>query len=132
MHRLKAIKHPELNRFALFIATRCVGTFLSYAIYLLLLGPIGYRAAFCIAFILGIGLAYLMNASLVFKARISQKTAIEFPLVYVAQFFLGLLIVEISIRYFYVPKEIALAISILITIPVTYALTKIVFRRRSS
>lgn len=104
-------------------------TAVSYAAYLLLLFAIPYTAAYVASFALGIVWSYTVNARYVFKARWSWRGMFSYPLAYTVQLVGGTLIVYFSVRHLHVPKTLAPAIAIALTLPATYMLSRWIIRR---
>ena len=64
----------------------------------------------------------------VFKKEVSLKTFIRFPLIYVVQYVLGAILLEILVRLGFSVTYSPLLI-IMLLLPVTYILNRIVFAR---
>lgn len=107
-----------------FIAARVASTVASYLIYLLLLHWMSYAPAYFIAYVAGIGLSYLINALIVFKQPMTRRSAVLFPLIYVVQFLLGMLILRVCIEKFGTPEWLGMAISIVLTLPLAFGLSR--------
>ena len=68
-----------------FLAAGALNTGLTYMLYLLLLQAFAYAVSYSVAFVVGIGLSYLLNRWFVFQAGGGRRTMALYPLVYVAQ-----------------------------------------------
>jgi len=110
-----------------FLVAGLVNTGVTYALYLLLLRILAYRTAFSIAFIVGILLSYALNARFVFRRPATWASLIRFPLVYLVQYFGGLALVSILVEWVGVPTWLAPILALLVTIPLTYTLSRLVF-----
>lgn len=119
----------DVREVASFVALRVVCAVVTYGVYILLLAWTGYLAAYGIAYALGIVLAYVSNAFLVFKQPINRRSALSFPLVYVVQFLLGLLILRALVEWLRVPEWLGLGLSVLITLPITYVMSRWAIRK---
>ena len=87
---------------------------------------IPYLAAYTIAYTAGIGISYLLNAAFVFRQPKSMRTAALFPLVYVAQYLLGMLLMWLLVeRAGFGPTVAAIAV-VVVSVPVTFVLSRIV------
>ena len=98
-----------------------------YLLYLLMLPALGYRAASVVAFVLGIGLSYLLLRRVVF-ARPGKR----FSLAYVAashmlQLALGLAVVEMTVRWMRVPAWLAPLIAIAVCVPLMFVIQRWIF-----
>jgi putative flippase GtrA len=109
---------------AKFIAARVASTVASYLIYLVLLHWMGYALAYFIAYLAGIGLSYVVNAMMVFKQPMTRRSALLFPLIYVVQFLLGMLILRLCIEKLDTPEWLGMAISIVLTLPLAFGLSR--------
>lgn len=114
-----------------FLLAGLLNTGLTYAIYLLLLPFTGYFWAFSIAYVAGIFVSYALNTGFVFRVRRSLRGAALYPLVYVVQYLVGLAALDAAIRYLGMPKPLAPLASIIVTVPVTFFLTRTLLRSTS-
>ena len=118
------------SEFCKFIFFGGVNTALSYAIYVIFQLFLIYPVAYSLAYILGIFISYYLNSRFVFKREFSLVKAFQYPLVYLVQYLLGLLLLCVLIEIFYLNKLIAPALVILITIPVTFFLSRFIIKGR--
>ncbi|VTU13733.1 GtrA-like protein [Variovorax sp. SRS16] len=114
--------------FVRFLVSGGVNTLGTYLLYLALLQVLPYWQSYAIAFVSGIALAYVLNRFFVFGAPRSEKKAAMLPLVYLAQYLLGALIVYLWVDVLHLPAAMAPLASILITIPLTFAASRWLFR----
>jgi putative flippase GtrA len=113
-----------------FLVAGLVNTGVTYALYLLLLRLVAYRTAFSIAFVAGIALSYALNARFVFRRPATWASLVRFPLVYLAQYFGGLALVSMSVEWLAVPTWLAPIVALVVTIPLTYSLSRMIFISR--
>lgn len=113
---------------ARFLATGVVNTLASYAVYFVLQLVLPYQVAYAVAFAFGVFLSYLLNLRFVFRTPHSRAKAMAFPLVYLAQYLAGALLLAVVVEWLRVPKEIAPLVVVVVTIPLTFALTRLVLR----
>ena len=114
-----------------FLVSGAINTGVTYAIYLVLLRYLDYRSAYGVAFLSGIVFSYALNVRFVFRVRPSLRSALLFPLVYVIQYLVGLGVLQLVVERFVVPREYALLASIAVSIPLTFALTRMLLHRSS-
>jgi putative flippase GtrA len=114
--------------FARFLISGGVNTLATYLLYLALLQALPYWLSYAIAFVSGIALAYALNRFFVFGAPRSEKKAAMLPLVYLAQYLVGALIVYLWVDLLHLHAAFAPLASIAITIPLTYAASRWLFR----
>ena len=116
------------GEFGRFLIAGAVNTGLTYALYLLLLGSVRYLIAYSVAYVTGIVLSYFLNALFVFRTGTAISGMMKFPLVYVAQYLLGGLVLWTCVEWLNVRREIGLAISIAVTVPTTYLASKLALK----
>lgn len=68
-----------------------------------------------------------MSRFLVFKEHQGIKSILLFPLVYVAQYVLGMFVVWFWVKQLSLPEYLAPLAAIILSLPLTYVLTKLVF-----
>lgn len=112
-----------------FLAAGMANTAATYAVYLVLLAPLGYGLAYSVAFASGIALSYLLGTRFVFRVSGSLRRAMAFPLVYFAQYLAGLGVLHIGVAWLSVPTRLALLASIAVTVPLTFALSRLLLKR---
>jgi putative flippase GtrA len=120
-----------INReFSRFIFWGGVNTLLGYLVYAFLLLFLQYLVAYSITYTLGIFISYYLNSRFVFKREVGWRKAVQYPLVYVAQYLLGTGALYVLVRVLGVDKLLAPAIVILLTVPVTYLMGRRIIRGR--
>lgn len=116
-----------------FLIAGGLNTAIGYALYLLMLPWIRYEIAYAIAYVLGIGTSYLLNAIFVFRRPLSMKAAFAFPLVYAVQLVLGSILLKILVDWMGIPEQFAPLIVVVLSLPMTFLLSRrIVNGKRSS
>lgn len=115
------------SSFARFLISGGINTATTYAVYLMLLGVTGYKLAYTIAYILGIALSFVINRFFVFQAHRGWRSMVLFPFVYLAQYLVSLAVIWTWIERLNLSKTLAPLIAILITIPLTFVLSRLVF-----
>lgn len=117
-----------VQEFAKFIIVRGVCAVFTYGAYLLALKWWSYEIAYVASYALGIALAYYSSATFVFGEPLKRRAALLFPLVYLLQFVVGYFLIKVSVEVVHVPEWLALAVSIALTIPLTFVMTRWVVR----
>ncbi|MCX7068390.1 MAG: GtrA family protein [Methylococcales bacterium] len=115
--------------FIRFLIAGLVNTILSYLVYLLLLELFSYTIAYSISYCIGIVISYILNARYVFVQPLNLRRFIQFPIVYVVQYTLGIAILKILIETVSIDPKLSMVFVILITTPVTFLLSKFVMER---
>src|SRR5262249_29848587 len=114
-----------LSREALrFLVAGAFNTAVTYALSLGLLRLVDYTQAYTIAYAVGIAFAYFVGTGFVFRVRRSVRGALSFPVVYLAQYLLGVLVLRLAVDTLGVAKPFALLIVIATTLPVTFVLSR--------
>lgn len=122
--------HATRVEFARFVLLRAACAVFSYGLYLVLLLWIRYEAAYVIAFVAGVALAYVVNTLVVFREPMRRHSALRFPVVYVVQFVLSWLLLALAVERFGVPESWALLLAVSVTLPVTFVLSRRIIRGR--
>ncbi|WNH50787.1 GtrA family protein [Stenotrophomonas oahuensis] len=117
-----------MQEFAKFILVRGICAVFTYGAYLLALQWWTYEVAYVASYVLGIALAYYSSATFVFGEPLKRRAALLFPLVYVVQFVAGYFLIKVAVEVIHVPEWLALAVSIAVTIPLTFVMTRWVVR----
>jgi putative flippase GtrA len=117
------------NKFVVFVFFGLINTALTYLIYLLLLMVTDFRISYTISFISGIVFAFYVQSKFVFQTPMTGKKAALFPIIYLAQYLIGLAVITVCVNSFHIPASFALAVSILITVPLTFFLSRFVLSR---
>jgi putative flippase GtrA len=128
--RLKAILPPRAAEIFRFLLVGALNTLVGYGTYLALLRWMHYELAYAIAYVVGIVVSYVCNALFVFREPMRARSAIYFPLVYLVQFVCGLIFLKALIGLLHVPVWLAPALVILLTLPITYLLSRFIVRAR--
>lgn len=109
-----------------FLAGGALNTGSTFVLYWLLLLVVEFRVAYAISFVAGILLSYVINTKFVFRTDYSLRKVILFPLVYLATYLAGAVVLDLSVSRFGADPRIAPFISICATLPLTYLLSKLV------
>jgi putative flippase GtrA len=113
-----------------FLLAGATNTLLTYALYLLLLGPFGHRLAYGFSYAAGIVLAYVLGRGFVFKRHAGWRSVLLTPLIYLLQFGVGLLIVETWVTVLGLRAELAPLVAVAVTLPLTFVLSRWAFAPR--
>lgn len=113
--------------FARFLISGVLNTGITYLLYLGFLQIATYRIAYTAAFVLGIFISYGLNALFVFRAGITLRSLIRFPLVYLAQYVLGLVLMTTLIEFVGIAAWLAPMFVVLVTVPLTFVLSRTIF-----
>jgi Predicted membrane protein len=124
MNALKTLDRP----FTRFLISGGINTALTYLIYLALVPFMAYTLAYSASYVAGIVIAYVINTRFVFQARMQARSALLYPLVYVAQYAAGVVLLALLVEALGVDERIAPAAVIVLTIPLTFILSRVIIR----
>lgn len=118
----------RLGTRARFLIGGAINTAGTYVVYLGLRLAIDYQWAFLIAYVLGIAFSYFFNAYVVFRTRPTWTSAASFPIVYVVQYAASALLLLVLVERLRLDERFAPLLVTIAMVPVTYLLTKFIFR----
>jgi putative flippase GtrA len=113
-----------------FILAGGLNTAVTFVLYVTLLAFLPHPVAYSVTFMVGVVLSYLLNRSFVFKSVGGVTTMLLFPMVYVVQYLVGLLVVLVWVDILGLPAELASIAAVIVTLPITYGLLRWVFVTR--
>lgn len=109
-----------------FVVAGAFNTGATYVFYLILIQFANYNFAYAVSYLIGIALSYWLNLKFVFKQGGSVRKLATYPVVYVAQYLIGALTLNILVENLGIPIIYGPAITIVATLPMTYILTKLI------
>ena len=109
--------NPEFYRFVFWGG---INTLAGYLIYAFLVLFLPYLVSYSIAYIPGIFISYVLHSKFVFKRELRLSKAVQYPLVYMAQYLLGAVSLYALVQLLRVNKLLAPVLVVLFTIPFTY------------
>lgn len=120
-----------LNKeFLKFVISGGINTLTTYLVYLLLLLFINYSLSYTLSYVSGIFLSYYLNTVFVFKEKISFIKFLKFPVVYLTQYLINIFMMYVLVEHLGLSTKIVPLIVIVITIPVTYVLSKLIIKSK--
>ncbi|MGN5882856.1 GtrA family protein [Staphylococcus simulans] len=113
-----------------FIIVGGINTLNYYIVYLLLLKLIGvnYLFSHITGFIVSFVISYYLNCYFVYKVKPTWKKFIQFPLTQVVNMGMQTVLLYIFVQWFHISSVIAPFAGLIITIPVTFVLSKYILR----
>jgi putative flippase GtrA len=112
-----------------FLIGGSINTVFTYIVYFGLQVLMPYQVAYALAFALGIVFSFWFNSTIVFNTPVSWKSFFAFPLVYLAQYLLSAALLGFFVEHIGLNQRIAPLVVIIITIPITFVLTRWLLRR---
>lgn len=119
----------DIRRWFRFAAGGVANTVVTYLIYLALIPLLPYQAAYFVAYVLGIAIAFIINSVFVFRVPLSLGRFFAYPLIYVAQYLMAAGLLAIGVEYLRLSVELAPLAVIVAMIPVSYLLNRLVLAR---
>ncbi|OKP81742.1 polysaccharide synthesis protein GtrA [Paenibacillus helianthi] len=120
-----------LNKeFLKFVISGGINTLATYLMYLLLLLFFNYSLSYTISYVSGIFLSYYLNTVFVFKEKVSFKKFLKFPIVYFIQYLVNIFMLYVLVERVHLSTGIVPLIVIVVTIPITYALSKLIIKSK--
>lgn len=117
--------------FLRFLLVGASNTLLSWLLFVAFVRFMPYAAAYTLAYGLSIISSYFFNVRFVFKVRVSLASFLKFPLVYIVQYSLGMLLMWLIAGYMKVQAELAMATAMAISIPVTFIVSGKIVKPRA-
>jgi putative flippase GtrA len=124
----KYISWSRNHEFTRFIVVGGVNTLLTYFVYAGLLFFWEYPTAYTVSYISGILISYYLNARFVFREKLRLTKALQYPLVYLVQYLLGLGLLYLFVEIARLSKFVAPILIVLLTVPCTYILSRYVIK----
>lgn len=122
-------EHSRTGKWLRFLMTGALNTALSYAVYLLLLPVTGYNVAYVVAFMAGLLLSLVLSLKWVFRVPPTWRRIAAYPLVYVPQLLLGVVMNQGLIERIGVDPRISVLVVIAVTVPLNYLIAARILRR---
>lgn len=123
--RLRSLSAMLKAPLFLFILMGTFSTCVMYLLYIVLNFLLPYQMSYLISYVVTVVLSYVLNTRYVFKRNMSWRTFIQFPLVYVIQYVMGALSLEILVRLGF-SVTFAPCIILIVLLPLTFVLSKII------
>jgi putative flippase GtrA len=112
-----------------FVIAGCLNGVFGYSVYLLLLPLTPYAIAYTVTYAASVVFAYCVSARFVFRRPLQWRHAAQYPLVYVLQYLLGITLTVALVERAHINPEFVLALVIIITLPVTFWLSRWIIKR---
>lgn len=122
---LRALSNAEFLKFVL---VGGANTVLGYVLFALLTPFMHYGIAYSISYVIGVVFAYVANSLFVFHEPLAWRKFMAFPLVYVVQYLIGITLLPVLIELLRFDPLIAQPVVIVVTMPVTYLLSRLIVR----
>ena len=114
---------------ARFIVWGVIRTGLAFMIYVCLLWLCPYGVAYTISYAAGIFISYWLNAIFVFQEPLRISRALQYPVVYLVQYPLGLGLLFLLVEVAHISRIVAPLLIVVLTLPITFLLSRYLIRR---
>ena len=115
-----------------FLLAGAVNTVATYLLYRGLLAFLSYPLAYTISYGAGILLSFVLNSRYVFRQPLTWDGFLRFPIVYAAQYLIGLAVLSVALTVGRAPQWLAFGLSTAAAVPVTFILARWAVAGRSS
>ena len=119
------------SEFLRYLIVGGTNTAISFLIYQVLRLLIPYQVAYTIAYLCGIPISYFLNSRFVFHQPLHWKKALQFPLTYVAQYFVGIALLSVWVEVLHISEVIAPLLVVICTVPVTFVISRLIIKGRN-
>ncbi|MFA0557982.1 MULTISPECIES: GtrA family protein [unclassified Vibrio] len=119
------------NRLIKFLTVGAVNTIVSYVTFMMLIEFVNYNVSYSVSYCIGIVTSYILNGSWTFNKSLSIRGLITYPVVYLAQFFSGWVILKVAVEVYKFTESEAYIASMLVSIPVGFLASKLYFKDRN-
>lgn len=119
----------NVKEYANFLICGAANTVLTYALYALFMLAMSYKLSYSLSYVCGIIISYYLNSRFVFKEKVSFIKFIQYPVVYIVQYLLGIIVLYICVDILGVSKWLAPVVVIILSLPVTFLLSKFIIKR---
>lgn len=119
------------NRLIKFLTVGAVNTIVSYVTFMMLIEFVNYNVSYSVSYCIGIVTSYILNGSWTFNKSLSIRGLITYPVVYLAQFFSGWVILKVAVEVYNFTESEAYIASMLVSIPVGFLASKLYFKDRN-
>ncbi|WP_207385991.1 GtrA family protein [Legionella gresilensis] len=127
--QLEWVKKFYNPTFIRFVIVGTLNTLISYLVYLFLLNVTTLNIAYSITYLLSVVTSYLLNLIYVFKEKHSFKKSLQFPLIYLLQFIFSVILLNFFVYFLGMNEKIAPLLIILLFVPITYFLMRIILTK---
>lgn len=119
--------HKELMRF---LVTGSINTAVCWLVYMLLNLVMAYTLAYSAAYVFGTVFTYYLNTRWVFRVPMSWSTFMQFPVVYVLQYGIGISLMYVLVDQWHCPELLAPLVVVAMTVPGTFLLSRFILKRK--
>ena len=116
-------------QFARYLVAGAVNTAVTYALLVVAMRSMGYLAAYTIVYALGIAFGYWLQSRFVFHVPLAWRAALRYPLVYLAQYVFGFVLLALLVDTAHIDKDLAALVVVIANVPLGFLLSRRVLLR---
>jgi len=122
---MKAIRAFVKSQIFLFMLMGTLSTLVMLGLYMLLNMIVQYQIAYFLSYVVTVIVSYFLNTLFVFKKPISLRTFLQFPIVYIVQYIISALMLEVMVHIGF-SVTYAPVLIIILLLPLTFFLSRLV------
>ena len=122
---MKTIRAFIKSQIFLFMLMGTLSTLVMLGLYMLLNMIIQYQMAYFLSYVVTVIISYFLNTLFVFKKPVSLRTFLQFPIVYIVQYIISALMLEVMVRIGF-SVTYAPVLIIILLLPLTFFLSRLV------
>lgn len=120
------------HEFLRFLLTGSANTAASWVVYLFFNLFLPYTAAYTVSYVFGMVFTYYMNTRWVFKVPMKWSTFMQFPVIFAMRYCLDVGVLFTLVNYFGCPETFAPLMTIALTMPVGFLLSRLVLKHKAA
>ncbi len=122
---MKSIRNLVNHQIVRFMFVNGFSTLVMFGLYVLLNMVLNYQIAYFISYVVTVILSYVLTSLFVFHAKMSWKTFMQFPLIYVVQYAASAVSLQILVYFGFSVTFVPLFVIVLL-LPLTFLLSRLV------
>ncbi len=126
MNQIWALWNMQVVRF---MAMGTLSTGIMLGIYMALNLVLEYQVAYFISYVITVIVSYFLNTLFVFKTTVSLRGFLKFPIVYVVQYVIAAILLELFVRLGF-SETFAPIFIIVLLLPLTFWLSRLVMDKK--
>lgn len=125
---MKSIRNLANHQMVRFMIVNGFSTLVMFGLYVILNMVLKYQIAYFISYVVTVILSYVLTSLFVFHTKMSWKTFMQFPLIYVLQYVTSAVCLEILVYLGFSVTFVPLFVIVLL-LPLTFLLSRFVMLR---
>lgn len=126
MNQILALWNMQVVRF---MVMGSLSTTIMLGIYMALNLVLTYQVSYFLSYVITVIISYFLNMFFVFRARVSLRSFFQFPIVYVVQYVVGAVLLELFVHLGF-SETFSPIIIIILLLPLTFWLSRLVMVKK--